>query len=44
MVKLLLDKGADPNAQDRYYGSALQAASSGGYEAVVNMLKARGAK
>ncbi|KAF2180789.1 hypothetical protein K469DRAFT_591668, partial [Zopfia rhizophila CBS 207.26] len=34
VVKLLLDKGADPNAQGGRYSNALQAASSGGHEAV----------
>lgn len=44
VVKLLLDRGADVNAQGGYYGNALQAASSGGYEVVVKMLRARGEK
>lgn len=38
VVKLLLDKDADVNAQDGYYGNALQAASSEGHEAVVKLL------
>ena len=43
MVRLLLDKGADVNAQDGRYGTALQAASAGGYEAVVRLLLNKGA-
>jgi ankyrin repeat protein len=51
VVKLLLDKGADVNAQGGYYGNALQAASSGGYKtpssgghkAVVKLLLDKGA-
>jgi ankyrin repeat protein len=42
-VKLLLDKGADPNAQGGYYSNALQAASSGGHEQVVKLLLDKGA-
>jgi ankyrin repeat protein len=37
-VKLLLDKGANVNAQGRYYGNALQAASAGGYREIVELL------
>jgi ankyrin repeat protein len=37
-VKLLLDRGADVNAQDRESGNALQAASFSGYEATVRCL------
>jgi hypothetical protein len=43
MAKLLLDKGADVNAQGGFYGNALQAASSGGYEEVVRLLLDKGA-
>jgi ankyrin repeat protein len=43
VVKMLLDKGADVNAQGEGYGNALQAASSGGHEAVVKMLLNKGA-
>ncbi|KAI0569585.1 ankyrin repeat domain-containing protein [Pyrenophora tritici-repentis] len=43
MVKLLLDKGADVNAQGGSYGNALQAASEGGHEAVVKLLLDNGA-
>ncbi|KAF2818132.1 ankyrin, partial [Ophiobolus disseminans] len=42
VVKLLLDKGADVNAEGRPYGNALQAASSGGHEAVVMLLLDKG--
>ncbi|KAI1602560.1 ankyrin repeat domain containing protein [Pyrenophora tritici-repentis] len=41
---MLLDKGADVNAQGGRYGNALQAASAGGYEQVVKMLLNKGAK
>ncbi len=41
-VKLLLDKGADINAQGRY-GTALQRASEGGHEQVVKLLLNKGA-
>ncbi|KAF2729999.1 hypothetical protein EJ04DRAFT_446072 [Polyplosphaeria fusca] len=40
---MLLDKGADVNAQGGRYGNALQAASYGGHEAVVKMLLDAGA-
>ena len=43
IVKLLLEKGADVNAQGGEYGNALQAASSGGHEATVKLLVDRGA-
>jgi ankyrin repeat protein len=42
-VALLLDKGADVNAHGGYYGNALQAASERGHEAVVRLLRDRGA-
>jgi hypothetical protein len=35
---MLLDKGADVNAQGGFYGNALQAASGGGHEKIVQML------
>jgi ankyrin repeat protein len=38
VVKLLLDKGANVNAQGGHYGNALHAASEQGHEAVVKML------
>jgi ankyrin repeat protein len=43
VVRLLLDKGADVNAQGGEYGNALQAASSEGHEAVVRLLLDKGA-
>jgi ankyrin repeat protein len=38
VVQMLLEKGADVNAQGGYYGNALQAASEGGYHKVMQML------
>ncbi|PWO15022.1 hypothetical protein PtrARCrB10_12117, partial [Pyrenophora tritici-repentis] len=43
IVKLLLNKGADVNAQGGEYGNALQAASAGGHEAIVKLLLDKGA-
>jgi ankyrin repeat protein len=43
IVKLLLDQGADVNAQGSEYGSALQAALSGGHQEIVKKLQQRGA-
>ena len=43
IVTMLLDKGADVNAQGGYYGNALQAASSRGHDQVVQMLLDKGA-
>ena len=43
VVALLLEKGADVNAQGGYYGNALQAASLEGREAVVALLLEKGA-
>ncbi|KAF2186071.1 hypothetical protein K469DRAFT_707252 [Zopfia rhizophila CBS 207.26] len=43
IVKLLLDKGADANAQGGVYGNALQAASFRGHEQVVKLLLDKGA-
>jgi ankyrin repeat domain-containing protein 50 len=40
---MLIDAGADVNAQDRRHGNALQAASERGYEKVVQMLIDAGA-
>jgi ankyrin repeat protein len=40
VVRLLLDKGAEVNAQGGRYGNALQAASDRGHEEVVKMLVA----
>jgi ankyrin repeat protein len=42
-VNMLLDKGADVNAQGGDYGNALQAASSRGHEVVVKILLDKGA-
>ena len=42
-VKLLLEKGADVNAQGGYFGNALQAAAFGGHEAIVQLLLEEGA-
>ena len=39
----LLEKDTDVNAQGGHYGSALQAASYGGHEAVVRLLLDKGA-
>ncbi|KAF1935173.1 hypothetical protein EJ02DRAFT_486541, partial [Clathrospora elynae] len=44
VVKLLLEKNADINAQGGYYCNALQAASEGGHEHVVKLLKGADAK
>jgi hypothetical protein len=44
VVKMLLDKGAEVNAQGGRYSNALQAASEGGRKVVVKMLVAWGAK
>jgi ankyrin repeat protein len=43
VVKLLLDKGANVNAQSGHYGNALQAASIYGHDAVVRLLVDKGA-
>jgi ankyrin repeat protein len=43
VVQLLLDKGADVNAQGGNYGNALQAASARGHEQVVKTLLDKGA-
>ncbi|CAG8397932.1 unnamed protein product [Penicillium salamii] len=42
VVKLLLDEGADVNAQGGEYGNSLQAACSGGYAKIAHMLLERG--
>ena len=42
-IQLLLDQGADINAQGGYCGNALQAASVGGHDQVVQMLLNKGA-
>ncbi|KAG2001960.1 hypothetical protein GB937_009852 [Aspergillus fischeri] len=43
IVRLLLERGADVNAQDGHYGNALQAASLKGHETIVQMLLEKGA-
>jgi ankyrin repeat protein len=43
MVQLLLDKGADVNAQGGIYGNALQAASARCHKQVVKLLLDNGA-
>ncbi|KAF8335614.1 ankyrin repeat-containing domain protein [Amanita rubescens] len=43
VIDLLLEKGADVNAQGGRYGNALQAASSGGHKQVVELLLEKGA-
>jgi len=43
IVQLLLDKGADVNAQGGYFGNALQAAAFRGSEAIVQLLLDKGA-
>lgn len=43
MVQILLEKGADVNAEGRECGTALQAASEGGHEKVVQILCEKGA-
>ncbi|KAF1830092.1 ankyrin repeat domain-containing protein, partial [Decorospora gaudefroyi] len=43
MTQMLLDKGADVNAQGGHYGNALQAASVGGHKEVVTLLLDKGA-
>ena len=43
IVQLLLDKGADINAQGGHYGNALQAASTGAHEKIVQLLLDNGA-
>ncbi|KAK1621903.1 hypothetical protein BDP81DRAFT_387273, partial [Colletotrichum phormii] len=42
-VQMLLDKGADVNAEGGEYGNALQAASSEGHDKIVQMLLDKGA-
>ncbi|GAB7332288.1 hypothetical protein MBLNU13_g04123t1 [Cladosporium sp. NU13] len=41
---MLLEKGAEINAQGGVYGNALQAACEGGHKATVRLMIARGAK
>jgi len=42
-MNLLLEKGADVNAQGGHYGNALQAAASEGHGMIVNLLLEKGA-
>ena len=42
-VELLIEKGADVNAQGGHYGNALQAASSRGHESIAQLLIEKGA-
>jgi ankyrin repeat protein len=44
VVQILLEKGAEVNAQGGGYGNALQAASEGGHEKVVQILLEKGAE
>jgi ankyrin repeat protein len=43
VVQILIDAGADVNAQGGEYGNALQAASAEGHDKVVQMLMNAGA-
>jgi ankyrin repeat protein len=43
IAKLLIEKGADVNAQGGFYGNALQAASYEGHEAIAKLLIEKGA-
>ena len=43
LLKLLLEKGADVNAQGGEYGNALQAASYKGHSEIVKLLLEKGA-
>ncbi|KAK4118022.1 ankyrin, partial [Parathielavia appendiculata] len=43
IVRMLLEKGADVNAQAGFYGHALQAASFEGHKEIVRMLLDKGA-
>ncbi|KAJ5712190.1 hypothetical protein N7493_008658 [Penicillium malachiteum] len=44
VVQLLVEKGAEINAQGGFYGNALQAASSEGHDKVVQLLVEKGAE
>ena len=44
MVELLINKGANLNAQDEHHGSALYTASERGHEQVVKLLLDKGAE
>ena len=41
-MKLLLEKGADVNAQGGHYGNALEVASRGGHTEIVQLLLTNG--
>lgn len=43
VVKTLLDNGADANTEQKFYGTALQAARRGGFTGIVQMLLEKGA-
>lgn len=43
IVRLLIEKGADVNAQGGFYGNALQAASVRGDELMIRLLIEKGA-
>jgi hypothetical protein len=43
LIRMLLDKGADVNAQGGEYGNALQAASAGGHKEMATLLLDKGA-
>ncbi|XP_014553834.1 hypothetical protein COCVIDRAFT_28984 [Bipolaris victoriae FI3] len=43
MIEMLVDKGADVNAQSGYYGNALQAASAVGHKEIAMLLLDKGA-
>ena len=43
-MQLLLDKGAEVNAQGGRFGNALQAALEGGYKKIVQLLLDKGAE
>jgi len=42
-ISLLIEKGADVNAQGGHFGKALQAASYGSHEAITKLLIKKGA-
>ena len=44
IAKLLIDKGADVNAQGREFGNALQAASCQGPKAIAKLIIEQGAE
>ncbi|OQD84194.1 hypothetical protein PENSOL_c126G01800 [Penicillium solitum] len=43
IAQILLERGADVNAQGRYYGNALQATYARGYDKIAQILLERGA-